>query len=293
MKRKIIRISLIVCAALLLATGIFLLATAGRTVEKDGLKQNTLRYMENVYFEDGAVHYTIVNRTHKKMLHGQKPYVEKLIDGQWRAFALWSRKQDLACTLPAFSESEEAFGVDCNLDRLAGKYRLLFGYIGNCQDADGNAYLQTSPDAEYVVGYFEITEEQSPTTTPAHVYYENGYKKNDQAVFSAALSNEGEVHLSITLENGGDKPLVAELPKYLFRTYKSNYFERLDVDLRYPEEFTVAPGECVQMDIPVFEDYLAMDPLQAFEKGRYAFGFPCHFEGEERFYAVQIFDFAS
>ena len=82
MKRKVIRISLIVCVALLLATGVFLLATAGRTVEEDGLKQNTLRYMENVYFEDGAVHYTIVNRTHKKMLHGQKPYVEKLIDGK-------------------------------------------------------------------------------------------------------------------------------------------------------------------------------------------------------------------
>ena len=71
MKRKVIRISLIVCVALLLATGVFLLATAGRTVEEDGLKQNTLRYIENVYFEDGAVHYTIVNRTHKKMLHGQ------------------------------------------------------------------------------------------------------------------------------------------------------------------------------------------------------------------------------
>lgn len=55
----------------------------GKVYEQDGHLFSPRVYVENIYVEDGVVHYTIVNKTIQELSCTSGWQVEKYVDGEW------------------------------------------------------------------------------------------------------------------------------------------------------------------------------------------------------------------
>lgn len=153
-RRFAVLISLI--SLLLVSVVLFFTLTSGRTVCRDGVMQNTRVYLDNVYYEDGTVYYTVVNKTYHRVMISQKPEVEKWVDGEWVSSSLWKTMQFIALSTPAFSRSERSFATDNPPRELTGRYRLTFGSSGVKQGEDGTHRRVFREDTTFIVGYLTI-----------------------------------------------------------------------------------------------------------------------------------------
>lgn len=160
MKKR--RVLLIVLAVILLiggiGTGSFLLVTKGTVAVVDGIRQNSRVYIENAYYEDGKIYYTIVNDTWKKKGYPSgNPHMERKENGKWKAHVLWEDSTEAERVLGPFSRSTRSFEVWDRLtkDEIVGEYRLFFGYCGATEDG----YVFFSENAVFTVGYLTITED--------------------------------------------------------------------------------------------------------------------------------------
>ena len=91
-------LALLLCALLPLATGCKNKSQEteppqeilGEVITVDGLPQNVLRYITDAYYENGEVHYTVVNETteYVRAVEQAHPYIEKWINGEWVAFTV-------------------------------------------------------------------------------------------------------------------------------------------------------------------------------------------------------------
>lgn len=160
MKKR--RVLLIVLAVILLiggiGTGSFLLATKGTVAVVDGIRQNSRVYIENAYYKDGKIYYTIVNNTWKKRSYGTGcPKMERKENGEWKAHVLWEESIEGARILGPFRQWTRSFEVRDGLtkEEIVGEYRLFFGYCGVTE----NGYVFFSEKAVFTVGYLTITED--------------------------------------------------------------------------------------------------------------------------------------
>ncbi len=281
MKKKVTLIVTVALCLLFISLGAFLFFTRGRTYVSEGITQNDRVTMENVRFEDGVISYTLVNHSRSRVYYGEKPSIEKLVDEEWVSFALWSSRHSVAYVLPPFSEQECSFSVTANTDRLAGKYRLSFGSTRYVQDENGSTYLRFDENKTYIIGHLEITEEQAPTSLPKYVYYDNGVKKHAQVDFTASLVGGTEPKLLLTLTNNSEKPLILQFSALRISRYQNGYFYQIGTHDYYMlplEDTTVAPGETLHLERPIYNERYTMEPIAPPPTGRYRVNIPYYFE---------------
>ena len=160
MKRKLLIAIPSVLALLAVGVLIFFLVTKGRVYEDDGLQKNTRCSIEFVHVDNDTVYYTVVNDTCRRVVIGDKPTVEKKIDGKWQSFPLWQSKHSIAHVIPPFSRTQDRFEIDAWVWEPTGQYRLCFR---------GDRYD--------VVGYFEITEAMLGRMTDHRIYFKDGLRQ--------------------------------------------------------------------------------------------------------------------
>jgi hypothetical protein len=270
----------------------------GEIVTVDGLQQNVLRYITDAYYENGEVHYTVVNETTERVRAVEKahPYIEKWINGEWVAFPLYQHGGYAPPSFEGKTRTELSFTVDYNQDQLPGKYRLSMGFYPRLNTRE-DEYLTLSvypEDAVAIVGYMTISEADSPPVDPDIRSY--GYTRYHNKV-TLCFEEYPEEHplyrYQYRFTNSSDKPLVISFisrsymlptpfPEHEKYNEETGYYERAFVGgLRYKEEHVaIPPGESY---VQLFEFNISSLPedLYAPEDGEYRFTFPCHFEGEE------------
>ncbi len=137
----------------------------GELYEQDGRLQNTHVYMENVYVEDGVLHYTLVNDTIKEYSYILWGTLQKYVDGEWvicpsagpPTLGNKSHGEPMP-TLSAFGRVELTWGLE-GFEIYEGNYRFVYGMyprpsftahaLGFLIPMDGPAHFS-------VVGTFEI-----------------------------------------------------------------------------------------------------------------------------------------
>ena len=122
----------------------------------DGLLQNENIYITNARYEEGYVHYELVNETDFGFTYAKstKPYVQKKIDGEWQRFTLWTEEDGpySQATVEPHSRHVLKVGVTAFAAQRSGEYRMAIGTVGHTEQ--GPVLLE---DQIYVVGYFTIT----------------------------------------------------------------------------------------------------------------------------------------
>lgn len=157
MKKRIVWIVSLSVIVLLAGAGlIFFLSTKGRVYTADGLVQNDRCYIDFAYVDNDTVYYTLINDTCHTVMIGDKPTVEKKIDGEWQMVFWWQSVNEIAIRVPPFSRTQKHFEIDTWVEEPVGEYRLRFG---------------SEPS---IVGYFEITEAMRERVTDHRIYRKDG-----------------------------------------------------------------------------------------------------------------------
>lgn len=153
-------ICLMLAAVILVGSFVFFLVTKGRVETTDGLLQNSRVYMDDIRVEDGQIYYTIVNKTFRNTHAGDKPYVQRKVDGEWKFVLLYEYRTAIARRISPFSESEGRFAIDHPENLLPGEYRLLIGGVHvrlyDESDYSKGGELALYGDGQYIVGYFSV-----------------------------------------------------------------------------------------------------------------------------------------
>lgn len=153
-------VCLIMLAALLASSATFFLITSGNVREQDGLLQNSRVYMEDIRVEEGCVYYTITNKTFRRTHAGDKPYVQRKVNGEWQFVTLYQRRTHISWLIAPFSRQESAFDITLPENLLPGEYRLFFGGVHfrlyDESDYSKGGELALYGDGQYIVGYFTV-----------------------------------------------------------------------------------------------------------------------------------------
>ena len=262
---------------------------------EDGIKRSELRYVENPYFKDGKIYYTLVNNKNEKTTVSEAPPdVEKWDGEKWVISYLTNKEDGIYWKVKAYSKTTLSFSVDCSPQGAAGKYRLSFGYKGRTQDENGTLYYVYDPERTYTVFYVTIPEEGEYTATPIPSRLE----------LAASISGDKDSNfkLQITLKNLGDKPYTFQTRKPELELYtkgeKSNFFEDVSHYQYEPlEEITVAPGESATCTYTICaRDVYGGEnlPVVSVKGGRYRVAVWGSFEGgKENQSPYAYFDFSA
>ena len=172
-------IVLIAIAALFVCVGSFFLITKGRVSVKDGVPQNSRIYMTDVKLENGRISYTVVNNTFHKVMIGDKPTVQKKVNGEWEYVMLYKYHNMIARFPRAFSASTLSFEVEENTDALVGEFRLIFGDVSyHLDEATGEQSLSFNEDKTYIVGYLTVTEDMLEGLPDEQIHYADGIRQS-------------------------------------------------------------------------------------------------------------------
>ena len=295
--KKLFRIAALLLVALLVAGWLCAcrkqetetpLAVRGDLYVKDGITQNTHVYMENVYYKDGAVYYTLANLRSFRYTHASAPYVERWNGEEWVPAALYRMRFDALEGQPAYSTHDHSFRIDTDY-AVAGKYRLIFGNLKNSsQDENGRYRYVYDPQQFYVIGYLDIPESEE---IPA--------KRESELAFDAALIDGADgVYLRLRLENRSKAPFDVPLKQGhpFIEYYKKNetraWFESLWFYFQYLEDTRVDPGQTLSLTIPVYEGKYDEKPIASLDPGRYCVRIFCQgtYSGRE-YYVSSYFDY--
>lgn len=201
---------LIVIAALLVCTGSFLLITKGRVSVKDGVPQNSRVYMTDIKLENGKISYTVVNKTFRSAVIGDKPDVQKKINGEWQFVSLYKSKTEIAWGVKPFSDVTDTFEVESKTDDFTGEYRLIFGSIGSDIDmSTGKISVHFFEDSTYIVGYFTITEDMLVgVSSVPKIHYTDGIRQSELLRVENVQYANGEI--TYTLVNETDERISVD-----------------------------------------------------------------------------------
>ena len=206
MKKRYI-VLMIAIAVLLVCVGSFFLITKGKVSEKDGLRQNSRIYMTDVKLEDGKVSYTIVNNSFHSFSIGEKPDVQKKVNGEWKSFHLWQSLNEVAISVGNFSESPRSFKIDVDErpEDLVGEFRLIFGPVRHDFDrATGERTFSFRDDKTYIVGYLTVTEEMvADFDNEEQIHYTDGIRQSALVYIENAQYADGEVSYTVVNEREG------------------------------------------------------------------------------------------
>jgi hypothetical protein len=288
------RVLCAVLATLLLASllvGGFFLITSGREYTEDGLLQNSRAYLSDLYYKDGLLHYTVVNKTFKTIYCARSPLIEKQINGEWVPFPLsTSSRFELGEFFPRFSSTECVETVNLNQDLLPGSYRISLGHQTKQRALpDGRVEIIRQEGAVGFVGYITISQEDAPAID-ADMYYAAPYRYHRKVTMSVeAITDPHPLYrYQYHIMNNGNKPLVLPfsntdtrshiLCKYT-EEWGGNYQTMAGTQVT-PSTLILQPGE--EYLLP-FELNIAHEAANQYEleDGRYHFLFRCYWEGEE------------
>ena len=146
LKKRIV--ALLAAFILILGVASFFIITNGKRTVVEGLTENTRVYIDDIYYEEGRIHYTVVNHTFRRAHFGDAPYVQRFEEGDWVLVALWDNSGLGLWGIKAFSESSRSTSVEFPERLTPGEYRLLFGEMPIPSNGDG---------ATYIVGYFTVS----------------------------------------------------------------------------------------------------------------------------------------
>ncbi|MBE6629488.1 MAG: hypothetical protein E7624_01400 [Ruminococcaceae bacterium] len=272
----------------------------GETVVKDGITQNSLRFLDSIYYADGKLHYSIINQTSydcNLAMMNISPIVEKWENDTWVYYPLiggiiWDS------WAPAFSEREGSLTVSARA-LAAGRYRLVLGDQSTGMDKSGTYIIQRSENKSYFVGYFNIEGSQIPADRPSDLYFAEGCLQSSKVSLFITNVEHHLFHYEYRLHNHGEKTLVVEIlnlndynPKYdtaLLQMANTRY-KHYSTWQRFPEEITRIPPN--QTWALPFQINVAADPADQYElaDGSYLFYLQCYWEGEEEyFFTAQVF----
>ena len=129
MKKRLLFLLIIPLSLLILVgggLGIFRYATQGKLYTADGLRQNTRAYMEEVYYEDGIIYYTLVNKKPYSIRYGYAPTVQKQVNGEWQTCHLNDTVRQIGRLAKPYSgENRSQFSINARGEALIGEYRLV------------------------------------------------------------------------------------------------------------------------------------------------------------------------
>ena len=128
----------------------------GTVTVRDGLPQNDLFYIEDARYMDGKIFYTVVNNSDFRVNYAEKPYVQKLINGQWESFELYTEMEE-AWGSGANSHSTDARSFEVqgvSEEDLPGEYRLLYSSADSVFHK--NMWANVVEEPFYIVGYLTI-----------------------------------------------------------------------------------------------------------------------------------------
>ena len=276
MKKKIILIAVAALVLLSLFLAAFLTVTEGETFVSESITQNSRLRVENIRYENGSIYYTLVNATHHDVQFYSCGMLEKKFGDTWVSVETHGLNTS-PLFLPAFSELSTSYGFR-STDFLAGKYRLSFGAVSHRQDENGTWHAIFDPNETYLVAHFEITEEQSPTTTPEYVYYDNGTKKHKQVDFSASFVGGVEPKLLLSLTNHSETPLTLDLSCLSISRHEDASFRSCGYQITEKEVITVDPGETFSKEYTLYKDYHCTQCIDPPETGRYCVSIPYDLE---------------
>lgn len=206
MKKRYI-VLMIVIAVLLVCVGSFFLITKGKVSVKDGVRQNSRLYMTDVKLENGKVSFTVVNKTFYNVGIGEKPDVQKKIDGEWKPFRLYQSINDIGIRVGNFGEIARSFEIDVDErpEELVGEFRLIYGPVQRDFDrATGEQTFSFRDDKTYIVGYLTITEEMlTGFHNDEQIHYTDGIRQSALVYIENAQYADGEVTYTVVNERGG------------------------------------------------------------------------------------------
>ncbi|MBQ8356302.1 MAG: hypothetical protein IJX39_00680 [Clostridia bacterium] len=179
-------IALILVAALLCGTGIFLLVTGGRTYVEDGLGQNSRIYFTNIIVEDGRIYHTLVNNTCRRFNISYTPTVQKKINGDWFNISLTRGEPSVAIVMRPFSGHVDSFKIERSTVNLEGEYRLKEEVL----------------EGVWAVGYFTITAEAVETgdVPDFKLYSADGLCQSEKLYMSDVTYEEGKIKCTVVNE---------------------------------------------------------------------------------------------
>ena len=128
--------------------------TAGEIVIAEGIRENTLITVKNIYLKDNFIYYTVVNKSRFPLRFGLIPAVQKKRGNEWIHTSFWYGGQDdfgIERCEP-FESVEKCFELKHPENAEPGDYRLVLGEYRT----DWNK--PPSDDYFYIVGYFTVTE---------------------------------------------------------------------------------------------------------------------------------------
>ena len=211
MKKRYI-VLMIVITVLLVCVGSFFLITKGRVSVKDGVPQNSRVYMTDIKLENGEISFTVVNKTFHSIMIGDKPDVQKKINGEWEYVALYKYKTSIAIAPRGFSKITRSFEVEQNTDALVGEFRLIYGPVSHHLDeATGKQSLSFNEDKTYIVGYFTVTEDMLKGLPDEQIHYTDGIRQSGQLRVENVQYANGEVTCTLINERE-ERTFVHHIP---------------------------------------------------------------------------------
>ncbi|MBQ8358212.1 MAG: hypothetical protein IJX39_10480 [Clostridia bacterium] len=167
--RKRFFIVLLVILALVcifsLVFGIFAYVTEGKRYVADNIPQNSRLYIDNIYYENGSVYYTIVNDTRHTIGYEEKPHIERKENGVWRLCNDTSVEYYYdGNRLHKFKQTRCRIELDELLDQVVeGEYRLIATDVNVSkrisESGESELYCSFEERRTYIVGYFTLTED--------------------------------------------------------------------------------------------------------------------------------------
>ena len=291
-KKRLLFITLTCALILAITTGSFFLIAGGRKVTKDGLLQNSRIFLTDLYYKDGQLHCTVVNKTPKDFYCPEKPTAEKQIDGEWQSFPFFCRPSlDLGVFFPAFSNTEYVVDVDLNQDMLPGNYRITLGYQTTQPFRPGaSAELVRQEGDVGAVGYLTIAPEDAPPVDP-DMYYSAPYRHSRKATMALEESSDlpSPYRYQYRIKNSGSKPLVlcfsdtANASPALYQytgEQGGNYQIYSGTQVVPAPQIILQPGEeyLLPLELDIAHEGGNVYEL---ENGEYYAAFPCYWQGEE------------
>jgi hypothetical protein len=168
--------------------------------------------MTDIKLENGEISYTVVNKTFRQVVIGDKPGVQKKIDGEWQFVSLYKSRTHIARIVKPFSAQTRTFEVEKKNNDFTGEYRLIYGTAGSDVDrATGKVSTCFFEDQTYIVGYFTITEDMLAALSDVpddKTHYTDGIRQSELMYVKDVQYADGEI--TYTLVNETDERIYID-----------------------------------------------------------------------------------
>ena len=162
----------------------------------DDLTVRTDVTMENVYYADDHIHYTLVNHTNENKAVAMYPYIQKKVGEQWQ-YLYYAENGWYALSIPANCSLEWSIPTRIAYTQT-GEFRLILGDYATIEvlnDREGNQELAFKTNRSYIIGTLHLTEIDPPDVGTVTVV--DGLPQNDLFYITDAYYADGYVYYTV------------------------------------------------------------------------------------------------